>query len=133
MKAEVESRVAYVDGLHENTIVVQGVYHRVLRNAAEAEKDTLKSIIVHMMENINLLKRKAGIGTVEEIARAKKVEAEKKKEGEDRKRTNEDKVEAERRAKLHKEEKNRKRSAKELIVVEEENPGRREEQARAKV
>ena len=52
MKAEVESGVEDVDGFHENTIVAQGVYHGALQKVAEAEKDTLKSIMVHMMEDI---------------------------------------------------------------------------------
>ena len=82
------------------------------------EKDTLKSMMVRMMEDINLLKGKAGIGTVEEIAKARKVEAEKKKEAEDRKKKNEDKVEAERRAKVQKEEENRKKTAEEQAAVE---------------
>ena len=111
MKAEVESGVEDVDCFHENTIMAKGVYDVVLRKAVETEKDTLKSMMVWMMEDINLLKGKAGIGTVEEITRAKKVEAEKKKEAEDRKRKNEDKIEAEKRAKVEKEEENRRKLA----------------------
>ena len=36
----------------------------MLQKAAEAEKDTLSSMMVRMMEDINLLKGKAGIETV---------------------------------------------------------------------
>lgn len=46
---------------------------------AETQKDTLKSMMICMIEDINLLKGKAGIRTVEGIASTKKVEAEKKK------------------------------------------------------
>ena len=109
--------------------MAQGVYHSALWKAAEEEKDTLKSMIVCIMEDINLLKVKTGIGTMEEIAKAKKVEAVKQKEAEDRKRKNEDKVEAERRAKVQKEEENRKKTAEELAIVEEEKQKTREEQA----
>ena len=133
MKAEVESGVEDIDGFHENTIVAQGVYHGALQKAVEAEKDTLKSMIVRMMEHINLLKGKVGIRIVEEIAKAKKVEAEKKKEAKDRKRKNEDKVEAERRARVQREEENRRKTAEEQAAVEEEQQKNREEQARAKV
>lgn len=113
MKAEVESGVEDVDGFHENTIVAQGVYHSALRKTAEAEKDILKNMIVCIIEDINLLKGKASIRTVEKIARANKVEVEKKKKAEDRKRKNEEKVEVEKRAKVQKEEENRRKSAEE--------------------
>ena len=64
MEAVVEGGVKDVDGFHENTILAQGVYHVALRKAAEAEKDTLKCMMVRMMEDINLLKGKAGIETM---------------------------------------------------------------------
>ena len=127
MKAEVESGVEDVHGFHENTIVAQRVYHGALRKAAEGEKDTLSSLMVWMMEDMNLLKGKAGIGTVEEIAKAKKVEAEKKQEAKDRKRKNEDTVEAERMAKVQKEEENRRKTAEEQAAAEEEKQKKREE------
>ena len=46
---------------------------------AEREADGMRNMMVRMMEDMNLMKGKLGIGTVEEIAKAKKVEAEKKK------------------------------------------------------
>ena len=119
IKVEAESGVEDIDAFHENTIVVQVVYHGILQSAAEGEKDILKTMMVHMMEDINLLKGKLGIGMVKEIARAKKVEAEKNKEVEDRKRKNADKVKAEKCEKVQKKEEIKRKSAEELAAAEE--------------
>ena len=61
---------------------------------AEREADSMRNMMVWMMEAMNLIKGKSGVGTVEEIAKVKKVEAEKKKEAEERKWKTEDKNEA---------------------------------------
>ena len=59
-------------------------------------------MMIRMMEDLNLLKGKAGNGTVKEIAKVRKLEVEKKKEAENRNRKPEDKVEAGKRAKIQK-------------------------------
>ena len=61
------------------------------------------------------------------------MEAEKKKEAEDRKRKTEDKNEAEQKAKAQKEEEKRRKNTEELAAAEEERQRKGEKQARAKV
>ena len=113
--------------------LAQGIYHKTKEYVVEREADSMRNMMVRMMEDINLIKGKLGIGTVEEIAKAKKVEAEKKKEAEERKRKTEDKNEADRKAKAQKEEEKRRKNVEELTAAEEERQRKAEEQARAKV
>ena len=111
----------------------QGIYHKMKAYVAERERDSMRNMMVQMMEDMNLIKGKLGIGIVEEIAKAKKVEAEKKKEAEERKRKTEDKNEADRKEKAQKEEEKRRKNAEELVAAEEEKQRKAEEQARAKM
>ena len=112
--------------------LAQGIYHKTKAYVAEREADSMRNMMVRMMEDMNLIKGKLGIETVEEIAKAKKVEAEKKKEAEERKRKTEDKNEAERKAKAQKEEENRRKVAEKLTAAEEEKQRKEKAQARAK-
>ena len=59
--------------------LAQGIYHKTKEHVSEREADSMRNMMVQMMEDMNLIKGKLGIGTVEEIAKAKKVEAKKKK------------------------------------------------------
>ena len=111
----------------------QGIYHKTKVYVAEREADSMRNMMVRMMEDMNLIKGKLGIGTVEEIAKAKRVEADKKKEAEERKKKTEDKNEVERKAKAQKEEEKRRKNAEELAAAEEEKQRKEKEQARAKV
>ena len=98
----------------------QGIYYKTKAYVVEREVDIMRNMMVRMMEDINLYKGKLGIEIVEEIAKAKKVEAEKKKEAEERKRKTEDKNEADQKAKAQKKEEKRRRNAEELAAAEEE-------------
>ena len=71
-------------------ILAYGIYNKIKAYIVERETHSMRYIMVRIMEDMNLIKAKLGIGTVEEIIKAK-VEAEKKKEAEERKRKMEDK------------------------------------------
>ena len=107
---------------------VKGFYDMVNRVENEGQMRDMVKIMQRMEESMELVKGKLGVGTIEEIERAKKVEERKKREAEEKRRMETSKAEGIRKARAQKLMEEKRGKAEEAAMAEE----KRQEEERTK-